>query len=72
MNRKTTIVALLALSLSLGAVAFVPTSAAHYCRSYIPSDCGPCTSGDHDHTYCNSHDLDLLRQILDLENTYLA
>jgi hypothetical protein len=68
-----TLVVLLASSLALGAVVVAPTSAAHYCRGTLPSDCGPCTSGDHDHTYCNSHTLDILKDIVgNLEGPVLA
>lgn len=51
-----TFVLTFSLSLLACAVAFVPTGAAHNCSSWIPSDCGPCTSGDHSHTYCSSND----------------
>jgi hypothetical protein len=48
----------LALMMTLGlagtAISFVPAASAHTCYSLIPSDCGPCTSGTHYHTYCQS------------------
>ena len=54
MNTKTTVVLLLTLSIAATALAFTPTGAAHYCRGLNPFDCGPCTTGSHDHTWCYS------------------
>lgn len=54
MNRKQLLGVLLVASLALGVVTLMPTSSAHTCQSLIPSDCGPCTSGTHNHTYCHS------------------
>lgn len=63
MNTRV-IVLLAAIGLSMSAVAFVPEASAHNCSGWIPTDCGPCTTGTHSHTYCSSNgELDALLQL---------
>ena len=62
-----TLVLLMALGMLATVVAVVPTGSAHYCRGLVPSDCGSCATGDHDHTYCNSFTYDLLSAVADIE-----
>lgn len=47
-------VLLLSVLLLTATLAVVPETSAHNCHSYIPTDCGPCTTGTHHHTYCDS------------------
>lgn len=65
MNTRV-LVLMAAFSLAMTAVAFVPEASAHYCRGLNPLDCGSCTSGDHDHQYCNSHTTDILSDLISL------
>jgi hypothetical protein len=52
-----TLVMLMAIGLAVTAVAVVPEASAHTCYSLNPFDCGSCTSGTHEHTYCRSWEI---------------
>lgn len=43
------------VALAFASVMTVSPAAAHYCRGDVKSDCGGCSSGNHDHAWSNPY-----------------